>query len=306
MRLATILPQQRRGWWMVVGVWLLLVGLGLAATTTWAAPATTATITIVLEARPAVATNLGFSGSLGIFLLDAPAVDDGDGITNTQTFTVTAGTYTVQRNNPLTWFTTAIRCSPTGNAVIDLPQRRAILTVATGDQLTCTFTVEREARIVARAFQDQVRIGANQGRRNVNDPWQPDWPMTVFTAPTATVATRLTQPTGVEGLYEAFFRYLPAGNYTLCTNTPGASWTPTTPTAVDPAYGQLCKNVTLTPGQQATLLFGAYPAASAAVAPLIDNGSREDDLILDLPYDPTEDALLLNQRLFLPLAPQTR
>jgi hypothetical protein len=41
-------------------------------------------------------------------------------------------------------------------------------------------------------------------------------------------------------------------------------------------------------------------------APLIDNGILEDDLILDLPYDPTEDALLLNQRLFLPLAPQTR
>ena len=61
----------------------------------------------------------------------------------------------------------------------------------------------------------------------------------------------------------------------------------------------------LAPGQQATLLFGAYPAASAAVAPLIDNGIREEDLILDLPYDPTEDALLLNQRLFLPLAPQT-
>jgi hypothetical protein len=75
---------------------------------------------------------------------------------------------------------------------------------------------------------------------------------------------------------------------------------------VDPAYGQLCKTVTLTPGQQATLLFGAYPAASAAVAPLIDNGILEADLLLDLPYDPTEDALLLNQRLFLPLAPQTR
>ena len=177
--------------------------------------------------------------------------------------------------------------------------------MAAGDQVTCTFTVEREARIVARAFQDQVRTGANLGKRNASDPWLPNWSMTVFTAPTATVATRLTQPTGVDGLYEAFFRYLPAGNYTLCTTTPGVSWTPTTPTAVDPAYGQLCKTVTLTPGQQATLLFGAYPPASAALAPLIDNGIREDDLILDLPYDPTEDALLLNQRLFLPLAPQT-
>ena len=281
------------------------VTLGLAATTTWAAPATTATITIVLDARPALPTDLGFNGSLGIFLLDAPAVDDGDGITNTRTFSVTAGSYTVQRNNPLTWFTTAIVCTPGSNTVTDLPQRRTTLTVAAGDQVTCTFTVEREARIVARAFQDQVRTGANLGKRNASDPWLPNWSMTVFTAPTATVATRLTQPTGVEALYEAFFRYLPAGNYTLCTTTPGASWTPTTPTAVDPAYGQFCKTVTLTPGQQATLLFGAYPAASAAVAPLIDNGIREDDLILDLPYDPTEDALLLNQRLFLPLAPQT-
>lgn len=300
---ATI-QQQRRGWWVLVGVWLLLAGMGLAAQA-WAAQDAPPTITIVLDAQPALQTNLGFSGSLGIFLLDAPAVDDGDGITHTRTFSVTAGSYTVQRNNPLTWFTTAIVCTPGSNAVIDLPQRRATLTVAAGDQVTCTFTVEREARIVARAFQDQVRIGANLGRRNASDPWLPDWPMTVFTAPTATVATRLTQPTGVEGLYEAFFRYLPAGNYTLCTSTPGVSWTPTTPIAVDPAYGQLCKNVTLAPGQRATLLFGAYPPATAAAAPLPEDAIFETDLIVDLSYDPTEDALP-NAQIFLPLVRQAR
>jgi len=304
MIFGTQLLKQRRGWWVLVGVWLLLAGLGVAAPA-WAAPAAPATITIVLDAQPALQTNLGFSGSLGLFLLDAPAVDDGDGITHTRTFSVTAGSYTVQRNNPLTWFTTAIVCTPGSNAVIDLPQRRATLTVADGEQVTCTFTVVRSAQITARAFADQVRAGSSLGKRNSNDPWLVNWPMTVYTAPTATVATRLTQPTGVDGLYEAFFRYLPAGNYTLCTSLPGVSWTPTTPTALHPAYGQLCKNVTLAAGQSATLLFGAYPPATAAAAPLPEDAIFETDLIVDLSYDPSEDALL-NAQIFLPLVRQAR
>ncbi|MFZ4664148.1 MAG: choice-of-anchor D domain-containing protein [Caldilineaceae bacterium] len=58
-------------------------------------PPPQATITIVLDARPDLPTNLGFGGSLRGFILDDPAVDDGDAYTKTRTFTVTPGTYTV-------------------------------------------------------------------------------------------------------------------------------------------------------------------------------------------------------------------
>jgi hypothetical protein len=85
--------------------------------------------------------------------------------------------------------------------------------------------------------------------------------------------------------------------------------------AVDPAYGQPCKRVTLTPGQVATVLFGAYETtvvASDADTPA-DETITDDDNIVDRPYDPTEDETLEDEtledetlaegtgRLFLPL-----
>jgi hypothetical protein len=159
-------------------------------------PPPQATITIVLDARPDLPTNHGFGGSLGAFLLDDPAVDDGDAYTKTRTFTVTPGTYTVRRNNPDSWFTTAIACTPASNAAIDLPQRRAAITVADGANVTCTYTVDRAVTIHARAFNDLVRRTTNLGKRNPGDPWQTGQPMTLTTSPTQTLGSGVTAPVG--------------------------------------------------------------------------------------------------------------
>jgi hypothetical protein len=266
-----------------------------------------ATITIVLDARPNLPTNLGFGGSFGPFLLDDPAVDDSDTYTTTRTFTVPPGLYTVRRNNPASWFTTAIACTPDTNAAINLAQRSAAITVAGGDNVTCTYTVDRAARINARAFNDLVRRTTNLGKRNAGDPWLQDWTMSVATAPTATVASKVTSPTTVAGLYQASFSNLPPGDYTVCTVLPDGSWTPTTPNALDPAYNKLCKTFTLVPGQLATVLFGAYQptvVASEAFTPE-DERITDEDAIVDQPYDPAEDETATEEdglpRLFLPL-----
>ena len=258
-----------------------------AATLTVNTPPAMATITIVLDARPNVPTNLGFSGSLGNFQLDDPAVDDGDAYTNTRTFTVTPGSYTVRRHNNVNWFTTAIVCTPDTSAVIDLPQRSATLTLAAGAAVTCTFTVDRAVVIVARAFNDLVRNSTNLGKRNAGDPWLQNWTMSVYTVPNTLVVSGVTTVTTTANLYQARFVNLLPGSYTVCTTLPTTAWVLTTPTAPDPAYGLPCKAITLAPGQSATLLFGAYlptvvasDAGTAEAAPITD-----DDQISDQPAD---------------------
>jgi hypothetical protein len=267
-------------------------------------PPTTANVTILLDMQPNSAVNQSFVGSLGAFMLDDASPDDNDGIANRRTFTVAPGSYTV-RHNKTAWVTTALACTPTTGAVIDLNAGSVALTLAAGNNVTCTFTQVRSAQITARAFEDRVRIGTNLGKRNAGDPWLPGRSLTLFTTPGAPVATLVTEGTAVAGLFEAVFRFLRPGAYMLCTTLP-AGWTTTTPPAIDPAYGQACKPVTLNPGQAATLLFGAYPPVVAAESESFtpeEEVITDDDTLIDLPEDTTEETpgAMVNQ-IFLPLA----
>ena len=263
-----------------------------------------ATITIALDARPKLRTNLGFTGDLGIIILDNPDVDDGDAYTSTRTFTVTPGVYNVRRNNPRTWRTTAISCTPTANGAINLAERLATISVAANESVTCTYVVERGVRIRARAFNDLVRTNANLGRRNAGDPWLANWTMTVYSAPTTTVASTVTTAYGA--LFEARFDYyLRPGSYTVCPTLPSANWVPTAPATIDPAYGQPCKSVTLQPGQGALLLFGAYDnvvTASELFTPE-EEIITDEEQIIDLPEEASEEEEVTErmQSLFLPL-----
>ena len=265
-----------------------------------------ASIMIVLNGQPKSAANLGFLGNLGAFPLDDPATDDGDTTTNARTFSVAPGVYTVRRSNTLTWFTMAIECTPGGKAVVNLAARRVDLTVAAGDNVTCTFTEARGVTIRARMFNDLVRNSSNLGKRNAADPWLNNWPMSVATTLTALVANGVTQPTTTANLYQASFTNLRPGTYAVCTTLPNGSWTPTQPATLDPAYGRPCKPVTLTGGQSATLLFGAYqPTMPIGAFTAADEVVTDEDQVVTLPLDPSEDetdATTGNSRqLFLPL-----
>jgi hypothetical protein len=247
-----------------------------------------ATITIVLDGRPNQSIDLAFLGDLGTFYLDDAAVDDSDGIPNSRTFSVAPGRYTVQRGNPANWFTTAIACTPETAAVIRLPQRRAVITVASGDNVTCTFTVDRAVVIRNRAFNDMVRNGANLGKRNAADPWIQDWPFVLYSSPNSPLDTGMTTPNPVSGIPETRFLSLLPGAYTVCTEAPAAGWTFTMPAAVDPNYGAYCKSVTLAPGQSALLLFGAYQPAAPALVVAADSPEAvitDEDEIIDLPEE---------------------
>jgi len=270
-----------------------------------------ATITIVLDVQPNASTNYSFSSSFGAFRLDDAGADDGDSYTNSRSFLVTAGRYSVSRTPTTGRFTTAITCTPADRAAVDLLADRATLTVSAGDNLTCTFVVERSSTIRARVFEDLVRNKANLGKRNAGDPWLQGWSINLFSSPTTPPATQLTAPTATAGLYEAVFTNLRPGTYALCSAIPSGTWIFTTPSALDPRYGLPCKPVTLDPGQSALLLFGAYQATAPALVVAADSAEAvitDEEQISDLPYDPAEEELIekesdaaLANRLFLPL-----
>lgn len=258
-----------------------------AVSVTYTVNAPAASLTIVLDVRPNISSNLSFNGSVGQFVLDDPAADDGDAHPNQRTFTVAPGNYTVRRSNATHWFTTAIECTPNTGATVDLAQHSVTLTVSNGDNVTCTFVVERPVTIIARAFNDLVRNSTNLGKRNAGDPWLQNWTMSVYTAPNTLVVSGVTTVTTTANLYQARFANLLPGSYTVCTTLPTTAWVLTAPTAPDPAYGLPCKAITLAPGQSATLLFGAYlptvvasDAGTAEAAPITD-----DDQISDQPAD---------------------
>jgi hypothetical protein len=125
------------------------------------------TITVVLDAQPDDAQDFSFAGGLGTFTLD----DDANAtLPNQQTFSVAPGTYPLTQNAVAGWPLTALACSPTEPT--NLGTRTATITVAAGEQTTCTFTnaksIQPDALIAKAAagpyFGDNVynATGASQ------------------------------------------------------------------------------------------------------------------------------------------------
>ena len=242
------------------------------------------TVTIGLNSVPQVPSDLGFGGTLGGFLLDDPAVDDGDFYDKSRTFDVVPGVYTIRRGNSPSWFTNAITCTPEGGAAVDLVNRNVTLTITEGVNVTCTFTEERSVRMITRAYDDLNRNGG----RNRTEPWLAGWAMSVATAPTATVASTITSISAINPtIAEARFTGLRAGSYTVCT-TLQDGWTQSDPVDLTPGYDKPCKAVTLTPGQGALLLYGLYQPTVQAASVAADAVATDVDLVVDLAPEPDE------------------
>jgi hypothetical protein len=205
-----------------------------------------AVITITVQAQPATIQNFRFHGTLGDFQLDSTDVADSDAATNTITFTVAAGVYTVTEAVPLTWQLRQITCTPRALAQIDLRTGRAILTVAEGERLHCTFFNDRGVTVRTRSYHD------NNGDRNysLNENYLSASTVTLYKDVNIVTGTQITNQFG-----KANFNYLPPGQYTACLATV-SDWINSQPGAVNAAYGAPCYTVTLNPGEMATLWFG--------------------------------------------------
>ena len=260
-------------------------------------PATTATITILVDAVPASKQNFRFQGTLGAFRLDDADPNDKDAYQQSRTFTVSPGTHRVQELVPQQFYLTQISCTPTATAVITLATGTANITVQGGDTVSCTFINQRQAKINARVYDDRN----NNGQYNsATDKWLNRWRVTLYDSANAQLSQKNTQgAAGVE-----FDRLLP-GTYTVC-ETLLSPWTNSQPAVLNPIFGQPCYGVTLSGKQQATFAFGniknGQPTAANA-APL-DNGVTIEalpDIVDDeTGYDETGASDVGSHRFFLP------
>ncbi|MCE7987457.1 MAG: hypothetical protein DYG89_40335 [Caldilinea sp. CFX5] len=216
-----------------------------------------AVITITVQARPASRQDFRFHDDLGDFRLDSADVGDGDALTDTITFTVAAGVYTITEAVPLTWQLSQITCTPRAVARIDLRTGRASLTVADGDQLRCTFINERGVTVRTRSYQD-----TNGDRiHSLNEAYLSGATVTLYKDVNILIGSQATN-----GLGKANFNYLPPGQYTACAEAP-RDWTNSQPGLVDTAYNAPCYTFTLNAGEMTTLWFGHQQPGDPAPTP---------------------------------------
>jgi hypothetical protein len=236
-----------------------------------------AQITIIQDTQPDSAANFRYSGGLGPFSLDDPAVDDGDAYGRTVTIAKPAGNYTVNAAVSTAYVVGAINCTPAANAVVDLPNRRVTLRMSAGGAVSCTFVIQRRSTVTGVKFND---LNGN-GLRASTEPFLNGWTMKLYSAQGVLAATRVTTDVvsgGVTTAGRATFASLVPGNYVLCEQLT-AGWRNTRPTSTNPAYeNQPCTPLVVEPGRSYTVLFGnrqgvaaSDVAADETVAPAPDN-----------------------------------
>ncbi len=197
------------------------------------------TITIGLENQPASPNPVHFTSNLGAFILGGTG-------SSTQSFQVAGGVYTISELRPVGWLMGNIVCNPVAGVVVDLTGSGVQLTLTNGSSVTCTFINQRPGRVTARAFADLNLDHQHESR----EPWQEGWTIQLYTFPTVLAAAKVTDEDG-----QAAFTNLQPRVYTVC-EVLQAGWTASIPLVPDPAYGQPCYTVTVSPGQNTPVRFG--------------------------------------------------
>lgn len=220
-----------------------------------------AVITITVQAQPASRQDFRFHGDLGDFRLDSAEVDDGDALTNTTTFTVPTGVYTVTEAAPLTWQLSQITCTPRVLARTDVRIGRAVLTVASGERLNCTFFNERGVIVRTRSYHDRNGDRAY----SLDEAFLRANSITLYKDLNIVIGAQMSNHYG-----KANFNFLLPGQYTACA-APPSNWSNSQPGIVDAAYDAPCYTFNLRAGELTTLWFGQQqpddPAPNSQIPP---------------------------------------
>jgi pullulanase-type alpha-1,6-glucosidase len=218
-------------------------------------------ITIQLDAQPDSIRNFRFIGDLGEFRLDDSP--DADRFTNTITFDVAPGQYTVREETPFFWHLTAVSCDPTGSGDFDRAAHEVTISVVAGQQVTCTFVNQFSAQLLVRKYHDRNGNGERDRELGLRG-----WQISLYDNTRQVVDQQETNAVG-----KANFWNLAPGGYTVCEQLrPG--WFNSQPGTVDPAHGdQPCYTIELLPAQLWTVQFGNHQNAAQVGAASAQQGA---------------------------------
>lgn len=226
-----------------------------------------ARITIGVAAQPNSIQNFRFSSDVSKFQLDDAMPPDNDSVLRQQSFTLAPGVYEFTETVPQTWYLTAIQCEPSAQSTVNLPTKGVTVTVAAGDDVTCTFVNQRGVTLRTLTYSDNN----GNGRHNNGEAYIADWSVGVYDSAGQPVQSATTNQYG-----KANFNYLaPTTAYKLCQQVP-SPWVNTQPAQSDQTLNQPCYTPISTPGALITAWFGNHPTGD-----LVPNGVQ-----------PTEGALV--------------
>lgn len=213
-------------------------------------PPNRARITIALEAQPDSIQNFRISSQVNNFSLDDALPDDKDGVLRQQSFTVNPGAYSFTETVPKTWYLTAIQCNPVAKGAVELPNKKVTITVAAGDDVTCTFVNQRGVTLRTLTYTDSN----GSSTHNTGESYLADWQVTVYDSQGQNVQNAVTNHYG-----KANFNYLaPTASYQLCQQVP-KPWRNTQPGLIESTLDQPCYAPVSTPGALITAWFGNHP-----------------------------------------------
>lgn len=208
-----------------------------------------ARITIKLESNPKNAQDVQFTGSFGSFYLDDPASNDGDAYSNTKTFDVVPGTYTVNELVPNGWHLIYILCDT--QCTPDIANKSVTINAFAGMNSTFTFRTNKGGEIHARVFNDMNGDGIRQSTESTLTGW-------IVQLYDGTGQLASVQTSDATGMVK-FLNVRPNVIYGVC-GALQAGYVNITPTNIT---GQECYEFELNPGQiigdgydPSTLMFG--------------------------------------------------
>jgi hypothetical protein len=187
-----------------------------------------ATVTFALAASPHSAQDMRVWGPYGNFLLDNPAEEDDDGITDMWTYTqVLPGTHNFAVAPPFRWWFDGATCEPADNCQVNMATRSVVVTVAACDDVTVTAAVRQKGSLTVNSFEDRNGDGERQEGEQGLSPWWSDLTAAEPDGSTSLVASNFDGGGGTWNVFDL----LPGRLYTVCqkpqtgyTNVaPGAS-----------------------------------------------------------------------------------
>ena len=254
-----------------------------------------AKITIVVDADPGSIRNFRYDGDLGKFRLDDASPDDGDSYGASKSFEVEPGIFNVSQRVPYRWSLSSIACQG-GSSDTDLAGASVSIKASAGDEITCTFTNQRNVFLRIHKYWDRDGNGTRNFERGLEG-----FQFRLVDGQGNLLDTQISNQHG-----KAHFNHLPPGDYSVC-ETAKDGWRNTQP------GGDGCYEISVGPKRIVVLRFGnaqsdsVNVAAPASVMPSVevitdDYADYDDELyFLEQPFvdqDLTAPAVI--GKIFLP------
>lgn len=268
-----------------------------------------AEITITKMALPNNKQNFRFTGDLGNFRLDNPAVDDGDRIPGSQSFTVESGEYTVREVVNKKWQLVEITCTVDEGSLnsfsVDLAQQQLTIAIRDAKSMHCVFVSEPIGTIRVQNFDDK---NAN-GKKNGKEVGLSAISYTLYTPTGYPVETKTTNQIGRLNFTTS------AGTYLVCEDLPSGRQS-RLPGTIDLQIQKPCHAVTVSAGKLVNLFFGSTAAVTASAITGVDitqgifveelSTSADEDSGYEETVDGSSDEAveLFSVTLFLPIVQQ--